>query len=95
MWDAKRGRWCGSGWIEIERQPRAATVLELAAGLRRAPLHAAAPVGASQPAALDHHGNLSHAPVGDAPVQTGAPVGPDAPLDEVTNLGVLLHTTNL
>lgn len=63
--------------------------------MRRAPLDAGAAVGASQRPALDHHGDLTHAPVGDAPVQAGAAVGPDAPFHEMTNMSVLLHTTNL
>ena len=89
------GAWCGSGWSDVEGQPGAAPVFELAAGIRRPSFDSAAAVGAAQAAPFYHHSHVADAPLGNAAIQTSTAVGPDAPLDLVTNLPVLLHVTNL
>ena len=89
------GPWCGSGRSDVERQPGAAPVFEVAAGIRRAPFDSAAAIGAAQAAPFHHHRDLPDASLGNATIQPRSAVGTNAPLDLMTNLRVPLHQTNL
>jgi len=89
------GRWCESEWIELERQSGAAAILQLAARIRGPSLDPTAPVGASQAAPLHRDRDLAHPAVGDAAIQSAAPIGPHATLDAMAHLRVLVHGTNL
>ena len=89
------GRWCGSGWSEVERQAGAAAVSLLASRIWGASLDAAAPVGAAQAAPFHDHHHLPDAPLGNAAIQTRTALGAHASLDPMTKLRVLLHGNNL
>jgi hypothetical protein len=69
--------------------------LQLASRFRGAALDPAAPVGAAQAAPFHHDRDLPDASLRDAAIETSTALGPNAPLDLVTNLRVLLHGTNL
>lgn len=89
------GRWCESGWIDLERQSGTAAILEVAAWTGGASLDAAAAVGASQAPPLHHDPDLAHPAVRDAAVETPAPVGTHPTLDAMAGLRVLVHWINL
>lgn len=65
----------------------------MAALPRRATLHAAAPLGESP--AFHQHRGATQTSIGDAPIQSGAAVGPHATLDPMTQLRAIIHATNL
>jgi len=89
------GRWCESGWIDLERQSGTAAILELAARTEGASLDPAAAVGASEAAPLHHDRDLPQATVRDPAIETRAPLGTHTPLDAMAGLRVLFHGTNL
>lgn len=89
------GRWCESGWIDLERQSGTAAILELAARAERAALDPAAPVGAAKAPPLHDDRDLPYPPVRDPTVEARAPIGTYAALDAMPDLRVLLHGTNL
>jgi hypothetical protein len=69
--------------------------VQLAPWSWRAALASVAAIGAAQGASLHRHRHISHSPVGNAPIQTGAPIRAHAALHSNSNLRVLLHATNL
>lgn len=93
--DGTGGRWCESGWSDVEGQFEAAAILEPAPRFRGPSLDATASVGPSQTAPLHHDRALAHPAVRDPAVQTGAPIGPHPALDAMADLRILLHGTNL
>jgi hypothetical protein len=56
-------------------------------------LHSAAPFGKA--ATFHQHRGATQTSIGDAPIQSGAAVGPHAALDPMTQLRAIIHETNL